>query len=119
MKVIKNFFKLDKRKLILTIFFSVWGFFGVSIFNENFWNETFLSKFLLTLASIGFQFFSIIPYNTTTLILEDMLYPYMGTGMMFIFFILLLVYNYVISCVVLWVYGKIVKKKRKIKQIRN
>jgi len=113
MKVIKNFFKLDKRKLILTIFFSVWGFFGISIFNENFWNETFLSKFLLALASIGFQFFSIFPYNTTTLILEDILYPYIGTSMVFIFFILLLVYNYVISYLIIWIYDK-VRKKRKV-----
>jgi hypothetical protein len=110
MKMIKSFFKLDKRKFVLTIVFSAYGFFGLTIFNENFWNKTFFSKFLLTIASIGLQLFSLIPYNTTTLILEDLLYRYIGTGMMFIFFVFLFVYNYVISCLVFWVYDKVRKR---------
>ena len=113
MEIIKDFFKSNRRKLILTIVFSVWGFFGITIFNENFWQETFFSKFLLAVASIGFQLFSIIPYNTTTLMLEDLLYPYIGSWMMLIFFVLLFVYNYVISCVIFWVYDKVVKSNKK------
>lgn len=110
--MIKKFFKHDKRKLILTIVFSVWGFFGLTIFNENFWDESFLSKVLFALASIGFRLFSIIPYNITTLRLEDLLYPYIGSEMMFIFFVLLLVYNYFISCFIVWIYDKSRKKPK-------
>jgi hypothetical protein len=110
MKKIKKFFKLEKRKLILTIVFSVWGFFGITLFNESFWNETFFSKFLLAIVSIGFEFFSMIPYNTTTLILEDLWYPSIGKGMMLIFFALLIIYNYVISCLILGIYYKVKKK---------
>ncbi len=110
-KSFKDFFRIDKRKLIISIVLSVWSFFGLSILNENLWQETFFSRFLLFLVSIGFYFFSMIPYNITTLTLEDLLYPYIGSGMMIIFFVLLFVYNYVISCLVLWVYNRIRKLK--------
>jgi hypothetical protein len=110
MKMIKSFCKQNKRKLILTIVFSVYGFFSLTFYNENFWQETIISKFLLAVVYIGHQLFSLIPYYITTIILEDSLYPYIGTGMMFIFFVLLFVYNYVISCLVLWIYDKIRKR---------
>ena len=107
MKMIKSFCKQNKRKLILMIIFSFYGFFGLTFYNENFWQETFFSKFLLTVVSVGHQLFSLFPYYITTIILEDSLYPYIGTGMMFIFFVLLFVYNYMISCVIFWVYNKV------------
>jgi len=99
----KQFLKPDWRKIVLTIILFVWFFFGLFVVG----GEGDINPVFGIIGLIGM--FASLPFVLIMFYLpiEDILGEW---GWQILYFVLIGIYGYLLSCLIVWIYKKVKKK---------